>query len=93
MPWDDPQIGRFQARVALFLRRGWEEPRAEQWADRLVSRDAERDDRHLCIECAHLRRDGTCFAAAQGWIASAGRRLNPVTDVLARCECFKPVPV
>lgn len=91
--WSEPELKRFEARVGLFLRRGWDEPRAEQWADRLVQRDAEGDDRHLCIECSNLRRDGTCFGAAQGWVHGASRRLNPVTDVLARCEAFKPVPV
>lgn len=88
-PWSDRQITRFCKRVALFVRRGWDRARAEHWAERLVLRDAEHDCRRLCIECAHLQQDGSCFAAAQGWLSHTRRRLQPVTDVLARCECFE----
>ena len=88
-PWSDVQVARYCKRVALFVRRGWDRARAEQWAERLALRDAERDGRRLCIECAHLQQDGSCFAAAQGWLPHASRRTQPVTDVLARCECFE----
>lgn len=87
--WDDKQIIRCARRITLFVHRGWDSARAERWAERLTWRDAEGDDRRLCIECAHLRQDGSCFAAAQGWVPGASRRLQPVTDVLARCHCFK----
>lgn len=87
--WGEREIGRFNFRVALFTRRGWDRQKAEAWADRLFERDHERDDRRLCIECAHLRRSGGCFAASQGQIPGASRYLNPVTDVMARCSAFK----
>lgn len=87
--WGDKQITRCAKRITLFVQRGWDSARAERWAERLTWRDAEGDDRRLCIECAHLRQDRSCFAAAQGWVPGASRRLQPVTDVLARCACFE----
>jgi hypothetical protein len=87
-PWGDKQIARFMFRVALFVRRGMTEPDAETWADRLAERDAERDTRRLCLECEHLQRSGHCFAASQGWITGAEKRMQPVTTQLQRCEAF-----
>ena len=43
-------------RVGLFRRRGQTEQRAEALAESLVRRDADRDDRRLCLECAGLQR-------------------------------------
>lgn len=87
--WGDKQLARFQFRAALFQRRGMSEHDAEVWADRLYERDFERDDRRLCVECAHLQRSGVCFAAAQGWIEGADRRLQPVPDILQLCPQFQ----
>ena len=98
LPWGDKQIARFQFRVQLFQRRGWDLHKAETYADRLAERDHERDDRHLCVECVHLQRSGGCFAATQGWLINFpakteaqqehARRFRPVQDMLERCERF-----
>lgn len=76
-------------RTALFRRRGFREKRALETAKRLRKRDDELDDRRMCIECAHLQRDGVCFAARQGWIEGATVDLTPVRTVLQRCGHFK----
>ena len=88
LPMTAKEISRYIARVALFKRRGWAEDKADQWADRLALRDQQRDDRRACIECAHLQRGGTCFAASQGWMPGVDKRLQPITDLLQRCERF-----
>lgn len=82
-------------RVALFRRRGIEPKRAEELADRLAVRDADRDDRRICLECSGLQRGGTCFPSRSGRIhglAPPGRApkfpLIPVPDILQRCEAF-----
>lgn len=88
LPWGDREIARFIARVALFVRRGWAEAKAEAWADRLALRDQERDDRRSCVECSHLQQTGGCFAAQQGRLPYTSAKHHPVTDLLQRCECF-----
>ena len=85
----EAQEPRRAFRTALFQRRGWTAERAAEWAERLTRRDAERDDRRICQECAHAQQDGGCFAAKQGRIYGAVRNLAPVRDVLARCEGFE----
>lgn len=80
---------RLAQRTALFRRRGFSEKRALASAKRLRKRDDELDDRRMCIECAHLQRDGVCFAARQGWIEGAAVYLTPVKAVLQRCGDFK----
>lgn len=84
----DKQIARMQFRIGLFLRRRLSEAQADRVADRLADRDNDRDDRRMCLECSHLQRPGTCFAAAQGWLPQTSKHLEPVRDVLMRCECF-----
>ena len=84
-----PRHDRLQKRVAFFERRGLDFEAAAEIAELLLLRDAERDDRRMCIECAHLQRDGGCFAARQGWIHGAARNLTPVQDMLQRCERFE----
>jgi len=90
---NDREISRMEFRIGLFRRRGWQLQRAERFADVLLVRDREHSDQRACIECAHLQRgfQGSlpCFAAAQGWVKSASCRLEPVTDVLQRCERFE----
>ena len=96
--WSDTQIARFTYRVGLFRRRGKSEVRAEQLAESLVARDAERDDRRMCLECAGLQRGQSygngpspaprCGPAAAGRVNGASKRLEPVTDILQRCEHF-----
>jgi len=90
---NDRELARMEFRIGLFRRRGWSLQRAERFADFLAERDQQRSDLRACIECTHLQRGyegaAPCFAASQGWIKSASRRLEPVTDVLMRCERFE----
>lgn len=76
-------------RAALFERRGREPEPAQLLARRLAQRDIDHDERHVCLECAHLQRDGGCFAARQGWLPGVPRRLEPVNDILQRCDRFE----
>jgi len=85
----DPVLARLSKRVGLFKRRGCSEEQAGELAELLLLRDADRDDRRMCIECAHLQRDSGCFAARQGWIAGAAAYLTPVQNMLQRCERFE----
>lgn len=86
--WTDKERARHAFRVGLFQRRGLDEAYATQLADRLWERDAERDDRRLCLECAGLQRGGTCFPASQGRMHGVDRRYTPVQDQLQRCPNF-----
>ena len=88
LPWADAEFRRFGFRAALFQRRGLPEAEAQFLADRLALRDQEKDARMVCDECAHLQRDGGCFAAAQGWMAGVSKRHQPVRALLQRCEHF-----
>lgn len=85
-PWGDAAVGRFVARVGLFMRRGINATDADDLAERLHLRDVQGDDRRLCLECTHLsnRRCGNQR------VASAGRDL-PETYVvqLHRCPGFE----
>jgi len=47
------------ARQHLFHQRGVSAQQASYLTDDLVSRDRSDDDRHLCLECKHLRGAGT----------------------------------
>ncbi len=97
---NDRQIARMQFRLDLFRRRGVPEAQAEKLVDRLVIRDAEKDDRHLCIECQHLDDDNDCFAARLLKVARErhpnrpARRhatepiQQPMRTVLQRCSAF-----
>lgn len=84
-----PEIDRLAKRMALFTRRGFSSEKSGELAELLLLRDADRDDRRMCIECSHLQRDGGCFAARQGWIFGATTNLTPVPDMLQRCERFE----
>ena len=64
--WNTGEIELFNRRAALFVRRGANDVQAEALADRLVRRDREEDDRHLCHECRHLR------GGLPGWICGNG---------------------
>lgn len=76
--WGDAQIRRFNFRFQLFQRRGIEPLHAEKLADQLATRDYERDDRRLCLECKHMQRSRTCFL-----------RLPMSIEQLARCHGFQ----
>lgn len=85
--WGDREIGRFTFRTSLFARRGLPRAAAEQLADRLAVRDFERDDRRICLECAHIQRTGRCFKQ-QGGQKGQLPRWEPVRDLFQRCANF-----
>lgn len=86
--WDDAEIDAFLARRDRLVRWGWPEPVADAYAERLVRRDRDGDDRRMCVECSALDPLGRCLVAAAGRLRGASRRLEPVPAVLQRCEGF-----
>lgn len=54
------EIDTFTMRLALFTDKGMALDIAESLADKLVTRDREKDDRAVCFECTHLQRGGRC---------------------------------
>lgn len=89
--WDDAEIEVFMAREARFTRLG-RTADAEHLAERLTLRDRAQDDRRLCLECASLADNRRCALAAQGRLAGAVRRLEPVPTILQRCPGFTLAP-
>ncbi|NVO05673.1 MAG: hypothetical protein HXX19_06910 [Rhodoferax sp.] len=88
------EIDRFTARLARFTGRGVIQGDAECLADRLVTRDREKDDRALCLECAHLQRGGCCGNWQQSGVAIRARDALLDTEfmhLLQRCDGFKGV--
>jgi hypothetical protein len=49
-----------------------------------------RDDRITCRQCAELTSNGRCLAARDGRMKDVMRDYSPVSDVLLRCEFFRP---
>lgn len=84
--WDDAEIGMFLARTRRFGLIGRSD--AEHLAERLTLRDRQVDDRRMCLECRELELSGRCAAARRGAIAGADRRLEPVANLLMRCNAF-----
>ncbi len=72
------QLRWMEHRTELFQQHGFDAERASRWADYLAhTRDAEKDDRRLCVECRHLLSQMRC---AKG---------GPVlADTLQRCASF-----
>lgn len=79
---------RHAARLHRFLLAGLAPARAEAAADLLTARDADSDDRRMCVECSHYGTRGRCIAAASGRLPGAASDLQPVPDLLQRCEAF-----
>lgn len=76
-PASDREQARKAFRVWLFEQHGWTPRRAAAWADVLMVRDRQRDDRRLCVECANLSSKWDC------------RKGGPVlADQLQRCGTF-----
>lgn len=86
--WSDTEIELFFWRETRFIAFGRQD--AEYLAERLTLRDREADDRRLCVECLELDRSGRCHASRRGIIPGVGRRLEPVQNLLMRCEAFSP---
>ena len=90
--WDDAAIARFQARAGRLAALGFDGADAEDIAEALVLRDAERDDRAACVECRSLAGfRGSGFRC--GRPAAAGLHGRDVGEALAvrlqRCPAFQ----
>lgn len=87
--WNDAEIRRFTARAQMFIRAGWKN-KAEEWAEKLVYRDRDGDDRRVCIECAHMQRDRGCFQAKQGRLEpGTAKDMRVLPFLLQRCPGFQ----
>jgi hypothetical protein len=86
--WSDAEIAAFLSRATRFTRLG--RPDAEHLAERLTLRDRQADDRRMCVECRELEPSRRCGAARRGAIVGADRHMEPVPDILMRCEGFRP---
>jgi hypothetical protein len=85
-PWDEAAIGRFVARVTLFLRRGINAADADDLAERLHLRDIQGDDRRLCFECVHIQA-GRCANHRQAGLQAP--EVGPdLINKLQRCPGF-----
>lgn len=87
-PWGDETTSAFTARRDVLLRRGYNADDADDLAELLTARDANGDDRRMCLECSFLGERGRCLAAAAGRLPGADRQLEPAPTVLERCEAF-----
>lgn len=85
--WNDAEIGTFMARTMRFSAMGRVD--AEHLAERLMLRDRQANDRHLCVECRELEASGHCAAARRGALANIDRRLEPTQNILMRCPAFR----
>jgi hypothetical protein len=86
IPATERELVRMLARVQRAEALGLPAHEAGVLADTLHLRDRDRDDRHLCVECQHVRAD------ADGWRCAALRGPIPrewVTRTLQRCERFR----
>lgn len=54
------EVNRMDYRFGLFKRRGMHPERASDLVHDLVTRDAEKDTRRVCAECAHFQHSRTC---------------------------------
>ena len=89
--WNTAEIERFTARLLRFAGKGLQMSLAEQFANKLVLRDREWDDRRACLECFHCSGSGPWRCG--NWRAAGA--LEPtlprtLVDVLQRCEGFEP---
>jgi hypothetical protein len=84
-PASEEELARMMKRTEAFERMGLTFDEIDLVVDRLLRRDREGDDRHLCIECRHIR------GSATGWRCDALRGAIPpdwVTIRLQRCPTF-----
>ena len=78
MAMNGAEIDTFTARLARFTGKGLSLDDGEALADRLVTRDRDGDNRHLCVECAQCRFGLRCA------------KNLAVLDILQRCDHFMP---
>lgn len=89
------EIDIFAIRLAKFKARGLSSVDGETLADKLVVRDREQDDRHVCVECEHLAGYGAGSWRCCNWqtaeIAMRLRDAQLAADLvvqLQRCAGF-----
>jgi hypothetical protein len=87
------EIGTFTARLSRFTDKGLNLDDGEALADRLVKRDRDLDDRHLCLECLHLAGHGSwrCSNWQRSGIAGHSRDAQlpgELVCTLQRCGGF-----
>lgn len=84
------EIDAFTARVHLFTRQGLGNTEAGGMADALVRRDREADDRSVCLECSHLRRNAGLWRCGEWQRAGMAAADVPgdVVNLLQRCSAF-----
>jgi hypothetical protein len=88
------EVDRFTARLARFIDKGATQADAESLADRLVIRDREKDDRAMCLECAHLHVAGRCGNWQRSGVATRASDAQLPTafmHLLQRCDGFTGV--
>lgn len=78
------------ARVAVFRDRGLNADDSLSLALRLARRDGERDDRRVCLECAHLSGGGRSWSCSQWRKTGMKGSATPadLVDILQRCAGF-----
>jgi hypothetical protein len=93
------EIGTFETRLHKFTEKGLARKDGEVLADKLVLRDRESDDRHVCLECQHFEGHGAASWRCGNWQA-AGIALRPcdaqlpadLVVQLQRCDGFTARP-
>ena len=85
--WTESEIGHYARRLLSFAGRGVEMSTAEALADRLVGRDRDADDRHLCLECTGMQQ-GRCTHWRATGLGQPGIPAGMATT-LQRCEVFR----
>ena len=83
------ELDTLMARQDLFCQRGVSAQDAERLADSLVIRDRSDDDRHICLECRHLRGAGSYRC---GNARAAGLHADLARDLvltLHRCHGYE----
>lgn len=68
MAMNSVEIERFAKRRQVFIAKGLDEAAADELADKLVTRDRDRDDRRVCFECSHLK--GFTVLRCDNWKAA-----------------------
>jgi len=89
------EIDTFTARLSRFTDKGLMLDRGEALVDKLVVRDREQDDRHLCLECLHLAGYGTGSWRCGNWLIAGAapcaidvKLSTDLLEQLQRCDGF-----
>jgi hypothetical protein len=92
-PWSESEAVLFTERTAGLATLGLGADAAEAFAERLLQRDRDLDDRRSCLECKNLGRGRTWFCrewAAAGVALQAGNAFlaKDWVRALQRCTAF-----